>query len=176
MHVRLKSDLSADTLKKHNDGNFIDAKNIKSLVVYSIALQPTVQFCLCDSSDTPAFYQSDLFDLIDNRLSRFWVFGPTVPRTDAHSKRHEMLTFPEWANTIFFYDDIIESRGTAGTTFRSYRAKMDREFASPELQVVAEPVNGNWLICGSCAYGWEDCTTFEVVTCPECKLDQRRGT
>lgn len=54
------------------------------------------------------------------------------------------LSFPEWVEDGTFYEKIVNGEGDAGQIWRSYRSKMESEFAKPNLKVCAEHLADGW--------------------------------
>jgi len=74
----------------------------------------------------PIWRPSELFEVIDNRISKTWVVGcldfgieGLVP----------ILTFPEWANNHWdYYDRLADGEEEAFEVFMKYKEIMDTEF------------------------------------------------
>lgn len=111
----------------------------------------------------PAF----LFDVVDNRLSQYWVFsnikGPhyNLPRS--------IFTFPEWAEDPDYYDKLLKNFDREVELFDRYKLLMDHEFPNPEIQIIAKIIDKYWIQCPQCSDAWETKSVAGIVVCPSCK-------
>lgn len=122
----------------------------------------------------PLLVSSEDVDVVDNRLSKFWVFGSLAPATIDSNERPAILAFPEWVNDVGFYENIVESKGGSGVIWREYREKMELEFAPSDLAKSAIDLGDGWLQCVDCSDAWVPPYEGEVVYCPSCSTMQRR--
>jgi hypothetical protein len=95
-------------------------------VVYALAVrQGLVWYYL--SGDVhpfyPVSYPAPLFSIVDNRLSRYWVFSYTPNHPD-----HEMLiAFQDWSVDRFFYDRLTDGAEAETATFARHKSLIDSE-------------------------------------------------
>ena len=76
----------------------------KEYIVYAVSeYYQSVWYCICDESYTyhPMWIPQDFFKLIDNRISRYWVFS----FKEDLKKNRFFFGFSEWANQLDFYDN-----------------------------------------------------------------------
>lgn len=122
----------------------------------------------------PYLVGSDEVDVIDNRLSRYWVYGSAVPETNHSNERPAILAFSAWVDDVGFYENIVDSKGGSGDIWREYREKMELEFASASLNKTAIPLDHGWMQCVDCSDAWVPSSDGEVICCPSCSALQRR--
>lgn len=144
--------------------------------VFAMYLESPIKFMIQADSLPAAPYCISLDDveIVDNRLSKFWLFGDVVPSTNDSMKRPAILAFPDWINDIYFYQNIVESQGNSGEIWQGYRTKMELEFAPSDLVKTAALLDDGWLQCADCFDAWLPEFEGEVVTCPSCSTVQRR--
>ncbi len=131
--------------------------------VYAIYFSKKIEFMVLSHVHSfPVSIDLDDVEVIDNRLSKSWVYG--MPESDS-----VVLSFPDWANDSYFYQNLIEGKGSAGDIFRSYENKIECEYADPNLTLSASILKDNWVQCPKCMEGWEVRDYMEVITCPKCE-------
>ena len=93
-------------------------------------------------------YPSTLFELTDNRLSRYWV----LDFDEENNIKTPYLSFQEWANNPFFYKKLIEGdfSSAQALTFQKYKDLMDLEFPDSLISENAQLGDEEWLICPTC--------------------------
>jgi hypothetical protein len=145
-------------------------------IVFSLYFANRIEIMVQAESLPSAPYRVDIddVDVIDNRLSRYWLYGESILRTAETAGRPPMLSFPEWINDIYFFENIVNSVGEAGSVWRKYREKMELEFAPPSLKRTAIVLKDNWVQCEVCAEAWQANADDEVAVCPSCLTRQRR--
>ena len=78
--------------------------------VYGLTVRDTcIWYYISDSSFTyyPKWKPSFLFEVIDPRLSRYWIYS--LKKLPNYSHPHPIITFPEWANNHpDFYDKLTD--------------------------------------------------------------------
>ncbi|MEZ7276345.1 hypothetical protein [Pseudoalteromonas sp. 68 DY56-GL68] len=109
-----------------------------------------------------AIDRSDV-DIIDNRISGAWVYG-----SDNGSSKNVILSFPEWANDSYFYQNLVESNGDAGSIFRAYQHELEMEFADSDISISAVILQDSWIQCPKCGEAWELNKGGEAIECPKC--------
>lgn len=97
-------------------------------VVYAITLKSGhIWYYLCDDRGLPypVWYPSALFQVIDGRPSRFWIFVH-----GSYARAGDILfAYPEWANdALAYYDRLSDREPIAVQTFNRYRQLIDREY------------------------------------------------
>lgn len=140
-------------------------------VVFSIRFGDIVEYCLDPEPEgsLPIFYQSDLFEVIDDRVSRYWVFAPKLLKKIDGNERSTMLTIPDWAHNRKFFDQLVNSDEESWKVWRKYKSLMEMEFATPGFKRKSEIVGEGWVLCAECMNGWKvDNTHHEMVKCPSC--------
>lgn len=144
--------------------------------VFAVYLDRPIEFMIHVDSlpSAPFAISSDDVEIVDNRLSKFWVFGSVAPATIDSNERPAILAFPEWVNDVGFYENIIESKGGSGDIWREYREKLEFEFAPLNLVKTAIDLSNGWLQCVDCSDAWVPPLEGEVVRCPSCSTMQRR--
>jgi len=140
-------------------------------IVFSVKLGNIIEYGLDlePEGSLPLFYHSDLFEIIDDRISRYWVFSPKLLDTASHNARSAMLTISAWAHNRMFFDQLVNSDETTWNTWRKYKSMMEMEFATPNIKRKAENVGEGWVLCAECANAWKaDSDNHEIVKCPSC--------
>lgn len=144
--------------------------------VFAVYFKQPIEFMIQVDSlpSAPFSIISDDVDIVDNRISKFWVFGNVSHATNISNERPAVLAFPEWVNDIGFYQNIVESEGDSGSIWRKYKKKMEFEFAPADLVKTAIRLDSGWLQCVDCSDAWLSELEGEVVSCPSCSAIQRR--
>lgn len=137
-----------------------------NLIEYGLDLEP--------EGSLPIFYQSELFEVVDDRLSKYWVYSSlNFNHPTKTGNRNVMLTFPEWAHNANFFDLLVNSDEGSWKTWRNYKSLMEVEFATPDIVHKAENVGEGWVLCAECSNGWKtDDNNNEIIKCPSCGLVQ----
>lgn len=115
----------------------------------------------------PLAYPSPAFEIVDGRLSRYWIFSTHVGRDTAHTR--SIWTFPEWANEESFYEALTDAEERETKIFKRYKELMDLEFPNPSITLSAEILDDQWLLCPTCIDAWESTSKDGMVICPKCK-------
>jgi hypothetical protein len=166
-----RNSLPNELLKKYSMG--LDHFSVfpgNEYIVYSVgALYGFVWYCICDESYIfyPMWNPEMLFEIIDKRLSRYWVFS----LDDGKDKKIPFLRFPEWANNPYFYEELIDgdSSDANAIIFSKYKELMDLEFPNPLISDTAEIGDRDWLICPKCIDAWKSESNLDaLVRCPIC--------
>lgn len=133
-------------------------------VVYALYLNPSQDVMVLTESmpATPYSVPLEQVKIVDGRVSRYWVVGSASPR---------IISFPEWANDSYFYQNVVEGKNAA-SIWRKYKYLMDKEFYDPSLTLTATKLDGGWLQCANCFNAWLAKTGDEVVECPSCSTVQ----
>jgi hypothetical protein len=86
----------------------------------------------------PVWHPAPLFEVVDGRLSRYWVYSyhRAVSRYDRDAP---VVAFREWAEDPYFYDRLTDGDAEAIATFRRYQELTDREAEGGDLAARTEP-------------------------------------
>lgn len=136
-------------------------------IVYGITLnEGSLWYFICDHwSSEPTGRPSRLFEIIDNRLSRYWVFSQDKVEDTIYSR----WVFPEWAEETYFIDRVFEGERREYALFDTYRELMDLEFPDPDISEKAQIGDSEWLICPTCMDAWLSPSGLDaLVICPKC--------
>lgn len=123
----------------------------------------------------PYIYPLGDFEIVDPRLSRYWVF---TTRESALTPAGATMEF------VFGYADyvcdrehalaLVEHQRDAVATFESARERMDLEHALPTVQQQAQELGDGWILCGACCDAWQiENSIDEMARCPACQTVQR---
>lgn len=143
----------------------------KEYTVYAIEENKNqIWFCICDESYFlyPMWRPYPLFEIVDNKLSRYWIFA----LDSSTEKATPIISFPEWANDPYFYGELVEGGpiDPNAVCFKKYRELMDLEFSDAAVSEKAQIGDQDWLICPLCIDGWECANTRDaMVKCPKCR-------
>lgn len=124
-------------------------------------------YYICDDNnyDYPISRSFELFEIIDPRLSRFWIFG--FFETD---QKYPVWFFPEILHEPFFFDHLTDWQQREMDIFKKYKKLMDFEFPDSSITENAQIGDENWLICPTCIAPWEYSSDKDaIVECPVCK-------
>lgn len=149
-------------------------KEGKEYLVYATSIYfGYVWYCICfeDTDFYPHWAPSMLFEVTDNRLSRYWIFGLCEAYKDAGIKKVPFLSFPEWTNDIYFYEDLIDEGYDDPNTviFNKYKEIMDLEFEVSSISETAQIGDAQWLLCPKCIDAWQSENDRDaLVKCPIC--------
>jgi hypothetical protein len=156
-----------DTKNDSISNREFDVKEGREYVVYALnVFKKYTWYCICEESDFyPMWNPCVLFDIIDTRLSRFWIVG-------CDEDNMPFLSFPEWVNDAYFYGELIENNSDDinAVVFRKYKKLMDLEFPDLSISTTAEIADKDWLICPKCIDAWESSNDQDaLVKCPICR-------
>lgn len=147
----------------------------KEYLVYATSIYlDYIWYCICDESFIfyPMWNPSMLFEVTDNRLSRYWIFGLREADQGEDIKKVPFLSFPEWTNDIYFYEELIDGYGDDpnATIFNKYKELMDLEFPDPSISDIALIGDNEWLLCPQCIDAWQSKNDKDaLVKCPKCQ-------
>lgn len=160
-------------VKRINNGKLLENQEFEAALVevytvYGMVIKNN-QVCLyiCQDSEDkfPIAEHCDHFEILDNRLSRYWIFGFLEG-----DQVYPTWIFPEWINEIYFIDKITDWEEREIRIFQAYREAMDMEFPNPFISEKAQIGNDEWLICPICIDAWESKTSIDgMVRCPNCQ-------
>jgi hypothetical protein len=111
-----------------------------------------------------------LFEIIDPRISRHWVFAPLwLDDLEKPDNFFYHWGFPELVNERYFYYNLIEWEKKEEEIFASYKEKMDLEFPDSSVTEVAGIGDKEWLMCPHCIDAWFSPSDRDaLVKCPNC--------
>jgi len=66
----------------------------------------------------PTWYPAELFEIIDFTMPFFWIFGLETAYKD---RIYPIISFPEWANDLNFYEKLIGGDEEAIRIFNRYK-------------------------------------------------------
>ena len=139
-------------------------------IVYAMIVNDGyIWYYICDENFTyyPKWHPCPLFEIVDDRLSKYWVFSY---RREIDNNSSEFIwAYPEWANDPMYYENLFDGREREVKIFRQYKLKMDLEFRDPLITDSAEEIDAEWLLCPFCIDAWQEVTKFEMVICPKCQ-------
>jgi len=139
----------------------------KEYNVYGMAvIQGQVYYYICDGNDYfPIAKPFHLFNIIDNRLSRYWIFG-----FYEGFEKYPVWVFPEWLNEPLFESYLTHYGESEGEIFKNYKELMDLEFPDKSVSLDAQIGDTDWLICPNCIDAWESPNDKDaMVRCPKCE-------
>ena len=144
----------------------------KEYLVYGIIMhRGYVWYYLCDEDYTyyPIWNPSPLFDVVDNKISKYWVYS--FRRGESHLSTSVEFVYPEWANDPFYYDSLTNGDDEQVNIFKYYKELMDLEFPDTSIpeKDSAILVEDEWLICPYCFNSWQSQSTSGMVICSVCK-------
>jgi hypothetical protein len=112
-------------------------------------------------------FPSHLFEIVDNRLSRYFCFGKSI--TGDHDEI-TFISFKEWVENKLFYYKLVEGEPREVMLFEHYKALMELEFRNPQVETVALLKEGAVLECPECENIWEEqMPDFEMCKCNKCR-------
>ena len=136
--------------------------------VYGIIVnQGKIWYYICDRvhNSFPVARPDFMFEIIDNRLSRHWVFGIIEG-----FENFPVWIFPEWVNESYFQDNLTDGEEREVRIFKSYRELMDLEFPDSSISEAAQIGDNIWLICPICIDPWQYSGDRDaLVKCPKCQ-------
>ncbi len=142
------------------------AKDIEHVVYGISVIKGKVYYYLCNGvyTDYPSTYSSELFRVVDSRLSRFWI--STV---DNGSNITLELMFMEWINDPMFATNLVDGEDREVKIFQAYKVAMDLEFPDSSITGIAKIGDDEWLICPFCIDAWKNQNKIDaLIVCPKC--------
>jgi hypothetical protein len=141
----------------------------KEYVVYALTLRRGgVWYYLLDESGVghPVWFPAPLFEVLDPRLSQYWVFG----FHDAGLRAGDaVFAFVEWANDpLNFYDTLSDGEAGSRSVFQRYRELMEVDFDNETGRPIAENVGDGWMMCPNCREAWQTSVGGPLLKCPNC--------
>jgi len=140
-------------------------------VVYAIYVKQDrgVSFHICGESYIPRHYPDFLFEIIDPRLSKFWVYGNYCKINHEVKYNLSIFSYSEWAlNYREFWNKLVNGDKNTRKEFYHFKELIDHEYKIPSVKLHAAVVEDKWVKCPLCVNIWEVCDRFELVSCPQC--------
>lgn len=134
----------------------------RQYVVYGLRLWSGAPWLII--SEDLVLYPTVLFQVLDNRLSRYWRYWREG------DNKGIILGYPELGDANH-YNALFDGEQSALNLFRARKLLMDVEFPDPLLPS-ATRVKDKWRQCCRCANIWDDSSGNAVLVCPECNTAQ----
>ncbi|MCX6989868.1 MAG: hypothetical protein NTX49_02205 [Chlamydiae bacterium] len=164
----LQADLSSENESYIQDSGYEFLDIGKEYNIYGmIIIHGKVCYYVCDRAHSlfPIARPADLFEIIDNRLSRYWVFGIIEG-----FEKYPLWIFPEWINEDYFQDNLTDGEAREVAVFKSYKELMDLEFPDSSISETAQIGDNEWLICPTCIDTWQyNDDRDALVRCLKCQ-------
>ena len=163
----IQDNISSENLSRKQNliYEFLDIE--KEYNVYGMIInRGQIWYYICDRVHDlfPIARPAHLFEIIDNRLSRYWVFGIIEG-----FEKYPSWIFPEWINEPYFQDNLTDGEKREVAVFKSYKELMDLEFPESSIAELAQIGDNEWLICPACLDAWQYCSDKDaLVRCPKC--------
>ena len=117
----------------HLDDGILPITKDKMYSVYSLKFEKEgfVKYLICDDDfsilEYPVFYVKDFFELVDNRVSKYWLDTKEIEHYEKNFDSDKLFTFKEWNNSTLFYENLVNCSEFELNTFRKYKKLMDEE-------------------------------------------------
>jgi len=122
-----------------------------------------------DAIHHPMAYPAPLFKVLDDRVSRYWVFCVSEHERNGIVTFHALESFPEWVRNSEYFEQLVDGDASAVKTFSSYKELLDFEFPNPLITVSAELCENGWVLCPKCFEAWQSESKAGLLQCPMCK-------
>jgi hypothetical protein len=126
-------------------------------------------FVLKDTARSkPLQYDSLLFNVVDSRLSKWWIYHTKVAN-NAISNTGEIrswLAIPTW--TVGFHLALVDGLPAAVRAFRKYERLIEWEWPRPDVTEQAQALEDDWVMCPNCTESWEVDRRLALCQCPSC--------
>ena len=141
-------------------------------VVYAIDfVKPYTLYYISDSTFTtyPVSYQAQLFDVYDERISRYWETNSNKLLQDLKNNASGLISFKSWSESRTFYEKLVEGNAAEERKFLEMKRKMDLEFKAPNITVALKVVDNDWVECPMCQFVFKFKEhRDESTSCPNC--------
>lgn len=157
--------------KDHNDR----AVPGNEIIVYAIAVGEQLEFVVQEDKfpSAPSFVPASEYEIIDGRMSKFWIIAePSNPNGYGLAQSY-LLTFRQWAESGAFYERLVNGEIEEVSIWQKYQNLISIEFAPPSLLLSASCIEGGWLQCANCMDAWQDSGFGELAICPKCHTQQK---
>ena len=157
--------------KKHNNCSSKPWINREELfyTVYGMMVQDqSIRYFLFTESESyyPFLYEASDFDIIDPRLSKYWKYY--AYQLSDPLRYYNLWVYSEWGTDQEHYDKIVDCYDEEVEIFEKYKYLMDMEFPNPSIELSAEALDDEWLLCKDCIDAWQSTTDDGIVICPKC--------
>ena len=156
---------------RNSDHNFSLEVGMDYTVYGMTVRDDSIWYYICDSTYSyyPVWKPSAFFEVIDSRLSRYWIY--TYKKLINYISAQPIITFPEWANNHpDYYDKLTDGDRKEVEIFKAYKEIMDLEFKDPKISLNAQIGDDEWLMCPTCIDAWQETNVKDaLVKCPMCK-------
>ena len=118
---------------------------------------------------SPLLYYSGFFEIIDPRLSKFWIMHDTSTPIDGKPRDNRpKLAFPEWEDG--FLNSLIDDGpyGSAGEVFSDYEKKMKLEYPRSDVRNDLMQLEDCWVMCPDCTESWQSDPAYGLTECQGC--------
>lgn len=114
----------------------------------------------------PMYYPSHLFKIIDGKLSKYWI---VKEGKDSYDNNAIIVNwgFPELVENEYFYNELIEDISENISIFKKYKKLMDFEFPNNNIEIKAEIIDENWIMCPKCTNAFE-VSNEGLIQCEKC--------
>ncbi|HAX75168.1 MAG TPA: hypothetical protein DCY88_04850 [Cyanobacteria bacterium UBA11372] len=105
----------------------------KEYTVYALKQwQGTVWYYICDDNSTyyPIQTPAPLFEMVDNRMSKYWRFK-------FYNNGLLKIAFQQWFSEPYFYDKLTDQKEEQVLIFDKVKELMDEEALSPDPMLTA---------------------------------------
>ena len=154
-------------LKNYNINKEFNVTINEKYTIYAMGLASNniwYAISLYDTQGHTIWYPSQLFSIIDSRLSKYWIFSikefPLFERV--------IWAFPEWADEMSYYDKLVDGEEEEVEIFKKYKLLMDIEFPDPEVTEKATALEDGWAMCPTCIDAWQPNPLDGMTVCPIC--------
>lgn len=164
--VENREELFKDRFQTNDSFTSLEIK--KEYIVYALTqFYNYTWYCILDGNSLqPMWYPYFLFEIIDPKISRYWIFNF---KSNFNKQLVPFLGFPEWAKDDYYYHNLIEGEEKENKIFLKYQKLMDLEFPNPDIHKIAQIGDERWLMCPLCINAWENTDKHSaMVECPKC--------
>ena len=141
-------------------------------VVYAIEIRDSVPWYFITDDDIkeyPIRYSAAFFEVVDNRLSKYWQFGFSYDQLNVvDDYRTVTIGFPELLDDAAFFARLLDSDESVQTIFDRMKSLMDLEYPRSSVKLTATVCDGEWLMCPKCFDAWESGSRDGLCRCPAC--------
>lgn len=150
----------------------------ETYVVYAIEFSkvPFVYIVEDDDFDFyPLQFPLELFEIIDNRLSKYFCYGNSKINLGKGNTDETvpLLAFKEWVEIKDFWEGLSNYNAEYEKIFKRNKELLDYEFFNPKLlqkgvRNTLETLSDDWVMCGNCDNSWRVQLNNEMIKCSKC--------
>ncbi|NGX56745.1 MAG: hypothetical protein K1060chlam5_00991 [Candidatus Anoxychlamydiales bacterium] len=138
----------------------------KTYLIYGIIFYKNIfEYLTVDEYNKSFWYPSEIFQIIDNKLSSLWYYI----KYNKEDFINSCWGYYELVNKRNHHSDLIEREPKDIEIFNIRKKEMDLEFSDDSIKEKATLAETNWLMCPICIDAWETISIFGMVECPKCK-------